>query len=89
MVEHMKAVAEKPIELSVEERNLLSVAYKVELQFFSSNKQRCLTSSIVCTERDRLKACVMEGAVFHRAKDGPRENGTCQGLQSKNVFYPL
>jgi len=28
MVEHMKAVAEKPIELSVEERNLLSVAYK-------------------------------------------------------------
>ena len=28
MVDHMKAVAEKPIELSVEERNLLSVAYK-------------------------------------------------------------
>jgi len=28
MVEHMKAVAEKNVELSVEERNLLSVAYK-------------------------------------------------------------
>jgi len=28
MVEHMKAVAEKMVELSVEERNLLSVAYK-------------------------------------------------------------
>ena len=28
MVEHMKAVAEKPVELTVEERNLLSVAYK-------------------------------------------------------------
>jgi 14-3-3 protein epsilon len=29
MVEHMKAVAEIDQELSVEERNLLSVAYKV------------------------------------------------------------
>lgn len=28
MVEHMKAVAMRPEELSVEERNLLSVAYK-------------------------------------------------------------
>ena len=28
MVEHMKAVAQQPIELTVEERNLLSVAYK-------------------------------------------------------------
>jgi hypothetical protein len=28
MVEHMKAVAQMPKELSVEERNLLSVAYK-------------------------------------------------------------
>jgi 14-3-3 protein epsilon len=28
MVEHMKAVAQQPQELSVEERNLLSVAYK-------------------------------------------------------------
>ena len=28
MVDHMKAVASKPTELSVEERNLLSVAYK-------------------------------------------------------------
>lgn len=28
MVDHMKAVAQQPKELSVEERNLLSVAYK-------------------------------------------------------------
>jgi 14-3-3 protein epsilon len=28
MVDHMKAVAQQPQELSVEERNLLSVAYK-------------------------------------------------------------
>jgi len=28
MVEHMKAVAQQPVELTVEERNLLSVAYK-------------------------------------------------------------
>ena len=28
MVEHMKAVAQQPQELTVEERNLLSVAYK-------------------------------------------------------------
>ncbi len=28
MVEHMKAIATQPQELSVEERNLLSVAYK-------------------------------------------------------------
>jgi hypothetical protein len=29
MVDHMKAVAQQPQELTVEERNLLSVAYKV------------------------------------------------------------
>jgi 14-3-3 protein epsilon len=28
MVDHMKAVAQQPQELTVEERNLLSVAYK-------------------------------------------------------------
>lgn len=36
MVEHMKQVAQQPQELSVEERNLLSVAYKnVKAIFFS------------------------------------------------------
>ena len=35
MVEHMKQVAQQPQELSVEERNLLSVAYKnVKAIFF-------------------------------------------------------
>ena len=38
MVDFMKAVAKQPVELSVEERNLLSVAYKnvtIEFSIFS------------------------------------------------------
>lgn len=34
MVDHMKAVAQQPQELSVEERNLLSVAYKNVITVF-------------------------------------------------------
>ncbi len=48
MVDHMKAVAQKPQELTVEERNLLSVAYKnvigsrrASWRVISSIEQKC------------------------------------------------
>ena len=50
MVDHMKAVAQQPQELTVEERNLLSVAYKnvigsrrASWRVISSIEQKVLT----------------------------------------------
>ena len=52
MVDHMKAVAQQPQELTVEERNLLSVAYKnvigsrrASWRVISSIEQKVLTIS--------------------------------------------
>lgn len=85
MVEHMKAVAQQPQELTVEERNLLSVAYK---NVIGSRRARYCERKI--SETNLINLCPffqLESHFFHRAKRRRRQIVTHSRLQEKDWVW--
>jgi 14-3-3 protein epsilon len=83
MVEHMKAVAEKPIELSVEERNLLSVAYK---NVIGSRRASWRVLSSIEQKTDPDKMTLVKDYKVRAAQDSLRG---CRAFFSKDYSLHL